>query len=151
MLLYCHIRLRRNPANCLKYWQSVDCFEMILTNSNFYLRFNSKDTIWMSCDHLNLVKILDDKEDLIYTKSPPFRLLTFILRGLWKLGIKNCEIRNKGCTLASAIEMMSTMPATNSQRFSYCEYYLCLSKKTLCYLHYLTLKYLSDTPWKMKK
>ena len=67
---------------------------------------------------LNLFIILDGNEDVMQTKSSPLRLLTSILRGLWKPGIKNCEFGNEGSSFVSAIQRISTLPATNSQRFS---------------------------------
>ena len=45
-------------------------------------------------------------------------LLTSVLRGLWKPGIKNCKFGNEGSRFVSAMQKISILPATNSQRFS---------------------------------
>ena len=58
------------------------------------------------------------EEDLIETKSPTLRLLTSILRGLWKSDIKNCEFGNEESSFVSAKQITFTLPATYSQSFS---------------------------------
>ena len=67
-LLYCHIHSSRNPANRLNHWRSIDSLAEVVykywQKATCPSLGSIQSLIWILLGRLNLVNILDGKEDL---------------------------------------------------------------------------------------